>query len=213
MMRYLLFIAPAAAVAATLALRAAPTAIRTLGRSAEAKTGQWTEAQLARVQTGSSLVALAWTLHLSLGWVLPLQSEEDARYRAGQWIQAHAEPGSTVGMTTSYIYDWTYAPRVPVEAKLRQISLMVRSKNDSSGYLGLGLDWIAISDYALLHARGETAPQFFRDLFSGEPYRLAHPEAPPYAPLSIPLALGFRPPGDLHYVRPTFYVFQREASS
>ena len=116
-------------------------------------------------------------------------------------------------MTTSYIYDWTYAPRVPVEAKLRQISLMVRSKNDSSSYLDLGLDWIAISDYALLHARGETAPQFFQDLFSGENYRLARTEAAPRPPLSIPLALGFRPPGDLHYVMPTFYVFRREDAS
>jgi 4-amino-4-deoxy-L-arabinose transferase-like glycosyltransferase len=197
MMRHLEFLAAPTAIAAAAALVAGA---QRLARSP------------ARAAAGSG-AALALTaalsLQLSLAYVWPLQFGEDARYRTGRWLAEHAAPGASVGVTSSFYGDETYAPRFPVAHQLRTLRLMLRRNFDASGYLDLGLDYIATTDFARSRASGETAPAFFRELFSGDRYRLAAAFGPGRDPLCLPDWLGSQRPGDLLYLRSTFYVFER----
>lgn len=86
---------------------------------------------------------------------------------------------------------------------------MLRRDFDSSRYLEAGLDYIATSDFARERAEGATAPAFFDALFSEKRYRIVGRFGPDYRPSCLPDWLGSRRPGDLLYVRPTVYVFER----
>ena len=164
---------------------------------------------------GVAVLALlaAWNLQLSLGYVLPMQRSEDARYRLGRWIVEHVPRGSTLGVTVSFYGDHSYGPRLPEATAVSDYEvggLMLRSNYDASEYLDLGIDYIAASDYARDHAAGPSARAFFRDLFGGTRYRLVAREGPGGEPPgSLPRAAGWRRPGDLHYVQSTFYLFER----
>ncbi len=197
MMRHLEFLAAPTAIAASAALVAGA---RRLGR----RTGR------AELAAGGAL-ALAALLagQLSLAYVWPLQFGEDVRYRTGRWLIEHAAPGASVGVTASFYGDETYAPRFPGPHELRTFRLMLRRNHDASGYLDLGLDYIATTDFAKTRASGPSAPAFFRGLFAGDRYQLAAEIGPAWDPLCLPDRLGSQRPGDLLYLRSTFYVFER----
>jgi hypothetical protein len=151
----------------------------------------------------------ALSLQLSLIYVWPLEFSEDPRHRAGRWLAEHAPAGARVGITRSFHGDRTYAPRLPGGHRLRIDALMLRQDFDASGYLDAGLDYIATSDFARERAEGATAPRFMRLLFSEERYRIVARFAPALRPACLPDWLGRLRPGDLLYVRPTLYVFER----
>lgn len=155
----------------------------------------------------------AFTLQVSLGLVLPLQLEEDARYRAGRWLAEHAGPGSRIGVTASFAGDQSYGPRVPIPAVLSFEGLMLKPEVDASGFSGRGLDFIATTDYARDRARGATAQAFVRDLFDETHYRLAATIGPGFGPLFL-LAdrLTSRLPADLSYTRAIFFLFEKKRS-
>ncbi|MCH2173351.1 hypothetical protein MK489_21465 [Myxococcota bacterium] len=178
--------------------------------------GRWVGRRLGREAWGSLGVLAVlglWNLQLSLGYVLPMQWTEDARYRMGRWIVEHVPRGSSIGVTVSFYGDHSYGPRFPADATpsdYEVAGMMLRSNFDASEYLDMGIDFIATSDYARDHAAGPSARGFFRDLPQGRGYRLVAIEAPGGEPLvSLPRLAGWRRPGDLHYVQSTFYLFQR----
>jgi hypothetical protein len=198
MMRHLEFLAAPTALAAAAALSAAMRALAGPSR--------------ARTATASALaVTAALSLQLSLVYVWPMQFAEDVRYRAGRWIAENAPAGSTVGITVSYHGDRTYSPRLPADARLRPVGLMLRHDFDASRYLDAGLDYVATSDFARERADGATAPGFFRDLFDEQRYRIVARFGPALRPLCLPERLGLLRPGDLLYVRLTLYVLQRRS--
>jgi hypothetical protein len=71
------------------------------------------------------------------------------------------------------------------------------------------LDYIATSDFARERAEGPTAPGLMRALFNEKRYRLVASFPPALRPFSLPDRLGCLRPGDLLYVQPTLYVFER----
>jgi hypothetical protein len=196
MMRHLEFLAAPTALTAAAALSAAMRALAGPVR--------------ARAATAAALaLAAAVSLQLSLVYVWPMQFAEDIRYQAGRWIAEHAPPGSSVGITASYHGDRTYSPRLPADARLRRVGLMVRHDFDASRYLDAGLDYIATSDFARERADGPTAPGFFDALFDEQRYRIVARFGPTLRPLCLPERLGLLRPGDLLYVRLNLYVFER----
>jgi 4-amino-4-deoxy-L-arabinose transferase-like glycosyltransferase len=199
MMRHLEFVAAPTAIAAAAALAAGT---RRLARS---------PAQAVRAATAALALAAVLSFQLSLAYVWPMQFGEDARTRAGTWLARNAPPGASVGVTTSFYGDETYVPRFPAGHALHTARLMLRRNHDASGYLDLGLDYIATTDFARDRASGLTAPGFFEALFSGQRYRLAAVLGPGPDPLCLPDWLGSQRPGDLLYVRSTFYVFERRS--
>jgi hypothetical protein len=194
MMRYLLFLSPAIAVVAALALVHLTNALT--GR------GRWRFAAIA--------AAVLFTLQLSLAYAWSMQFEEDPRYLAGDWLVRHAAPGSKIGFTRSFYGDSTYVPRLREEFEFELVPLMLRSNADASGYLRLPLDYIATSEFAMRHARGSTAPTFFRKLQETSRFRLASVFGPRCEPLSIARLMNLRPPGDLLYMRSKYLIFQRD---
>jgi hypothetical protein len=197
MMRYLLFLSPAMAVCAAVGLD-------WIARTLASRFGE------ARARTLSYGAGLALTLQLSASYVLPMQLVEDPRDQAGRWLVDHASPRAKVGVTRSFHGDNTYLPRFPQDHGLRLLPLMLRPNFDASRYIDLNLDYIATTDYALGHARGETAPEFLKALFHGDRHREVARFAPAWEPLSLPAGLGLTRPGDLLYVRSTFFVFEKQ---
>ncbi len=200
MMRHLLFVAAPTAIAAAVSLAA-------IGRSGQAlgRPGAWLTPTLL-LHAG----AIALTLQLSLAYVLPMQFSEEPRYRAGAWLIEHGQ-GARIGVTLSYYGDRTYTPRFPPRSEFELVPLMMRHNFDASRYLDLPIDYVVTTDFARFRAKGSTAPAFFEELFSEMRYRLVATLAPPWQPLSVPDWLGSKRPGDLLYVRPTFYIFERRA--
>ena len=196
MMRHQEFLAAPMALAAAAALAAAMRALAGPVR--------------ARAATAAALALMAaLSLQLSLTYLWPLQFAEDPRHRAGRWLAEHAPAGARVGITRSFHGDRTYAPRLPGGHRLRVDGLMLRHDFDASGYLDAGLDYIATSDFARERAEGPTAPGFLRALFREERYRIVARFDPALRPVCLPDWLGSLRPGDLLYVRPTLYVFER----
>ena len=197
MMRHLEIVAPATALAAVFALAAAVS--RLVGDSPQRQ-------KATAVAIGAVVLLSA---QLSFTYVWSMQTAEDPRYRAGRWLNQNAAPGAKVGITSSFLGDQTFRPRLREEPAFDAGFLVMRDDWDSSGYLDLGLDFIATSDYARTHAGGETAPAFYAALFGGDGYRLATHAGPDQSVASLPLWLGLRMPGDLFYIRSTFYVFEK----
>jgi hypothetical protein len=163
----------------------------------------------ARVATAAALgLTAALSLQLSLTYVWPLQFSEDPRDRAGRWLAEHAPAGARVGFTRSFHGDHTYAPRIPEGHQLRVEGLMLRHDFDA---VDARLEYIATSDFARERAEGPTAPGLMRALFNEKRYRMVARFDPALRPLSLPDRLGWLRPGDLLYVRPTLYVFERRS--
>ncbi len=195
MMRHQEFLAAPMALAAAAALTAAMRALARPG---------W-----VRAATAAALgLTAALSLQLSLTYVWPLQFSEDTRYRAGRWLAEHAPAGARVGITRSYHGDRTYSPRLPESHRLRVVDLMLRRDFDA---VDAGVDYIATSDFARERAEGPTAPGFMRALFDEKRYRMVARFAPALRPFSVPDWLDCLRPGDLLYVRPTLYVFERRS--
>lgn len=203
MMRHLEFLAaPAAALAGIGAVRLSGALERAL------------RAAPGGLATPASAAVAALTLQISLGLVLPMQLDEDARYRIGRWLAENAPPGSRIGITTSFSGDQSYAPRVPSHAAWRAEVLMLKPEVDASGFLARGLDYIATSDYARDRARGPSAQHFVRELFAEGSYRLAATAGPSAGPpLLIADLLTQRQPADLSYTRATFFIFERRPAA
>ena len=138
----------------------------------------------------------------------PLQFSEDPRDRAGRWLAEHAPAGARVGITLSFHGDRTYAPRLPEGHRLRVEGLMLRPDFDA---VDARLEYIATSDFARERAEGPTAPGLMRALFNEKRYQMVASFAPALRPFSLPDWLGCLRPGDLLYVRPTLYVFERRS--
>jgi Dolichyl-phosphate-mannose-protein mannosyltransferase len=163
----------------------------------------------ARAATVAALgLTAALSLQLSLTYVWPLQFSEDPRDRAGRWLVEHAPAGARVGITRSFHGDRTYAPRLPEGHRLRVEGLMLRHDFDA---VDARLEYIATSDFARERAEGPTAPGLMRALFNEKRYRMVASFAPALRPFSLPDRLGCLRPGDLLYVRPTLYVFERRS--
>jgi 4-amino-4-deoxy-L-arabinose transferase-like glycosyltransferase len=192
MMRHQEFLAAPMALAAAAALAAAMRALA---------------GPRASIATAAALgLTAALSLQLSLTYVWPLQFSEDPRDRAGRWLAEHAPAGARVGFTRSYHGDRTYAPRLPEGHELRIEPLMLRRDFDA---VDARLDYIATSDFARERAEGPTAPGLMRALFNEKRYRMVARFEPELRPLSLPDRMGWLRPGDLLYVRPTLYVFER----
>lgn len=197
MMRHLLFLTPVVAVAASIGLSAL---VARVSRSPRQQ----------RLSLGVAQAALVlFTLQLSAGYVLPMQLGEDPRHRTGRWLLANTPKGSRIGTTHSFLGDSSYSPRVPPGSGRRFVPLMLRHNFDASSYLDRGLDYVVTSDFARDHARGPTARGFFARLFEEDDYRLVAQIGPTWSPLSIAGRFGRRLPPDLLYVRPTFFIFER----
>jgi hypothetical protein len=194
MMRHQESLAAAMALAAAAALSAAMRALA--GPS-------------ARMATAAALgLTAALSLQLSLSYVWPLQFSEDPRDRAGRWLAEHAPAGARVGFTRSFHGDRTYSPRIPEGHQLRVEDLMLRHDFDA---VDARLQYIATSDFARERAEGSTAPGLMRALFNEKRYRMVARFEPALRPFSLPDRLGWLCPGDLLYVRPTLYVFERRS--
>lgn len=192
MMRHQEFLAAPMALAAAAALAAAMRAVAGRG---------------VRAATAAALgLTAALSLQLSLTYVWPLQFSEDPRYRTGRWLAEHAPAGARVGITRSFHGDRTYAPRLPEGHRLRVEGLMLRHDFDAGD---ARLEYIVTSDFARERAEGPTAPGLMRALFNEKRYRMVASFAPALRPFSLPDWLGCLRPGDLLYVRPTLYVFER----
>ena len=197
MMRHLEFIAPATIVAAVFALGV-------LARAVARSDAQRTSA--VAILAG---VTVLWTLQLSAAYVLPMQTDVDQRYRAGNWIAENTPDDAVIGLTTSFAYDWTYSPRLPIDATQTQKPIMLRRGFDASGSLDGAFDFIAISDFVETHARNASARAFVTKLLSGSRYTPVHREGTRFDPLCVPDWFGSMRPSDLHYTRSTFTVFRR----
>ncbi len=202
MMRHLEFVAaPIAAVAALGIAQCGGWIARASGAS---------ETRTAACLWGAVAI---FTMQLSLGLVLPMQIDEDARYRAGRWLAENAPPGSRVGITSSFAGDQSYSPRLPIPADLRGEALPLRPEVDARGFLSRDLDFIATTDYARDRARGDSARRFQRELFEEGRYSRVFSAAPSFGPpLLLTDLLTDRKPADLSYTRATFFVFQRKAA-
>ncbi len=197
MMRYVLFLAPSVALLAAFVIDGVIEALA--ARSAH----------VDRVRAVAYAVVAVAALQVPVSYVWPMQFGEDARYRAGRWINGSAPLGAQVGVAPSFYGDWTYVPRFPDASRIQVNEQQLRSNFDSSYYLDIGFAYWALSDFTMADALKSSAAGFVTALRSGDRYRVAARFGPPWQPLCIPRLLGFPQPGDLLYVRQTFTVFER----
>ena len=201
MMRHLEIVAPLFAILAAVALDS-------LGRRAAKLAGG-----RARVAAAVQIAAGVFAAQLSVSYVWPMQFDEDPRRELGAFMAEAVPRGSTIGVTASFHGDQTYSPRPPDSfdtAGYEIGGLMLRSDFDANDYLSMRLDFIATSEYARQHAAGPSAEAFVKALFAGERYGMIASAGPPFEPpIRVASALGLRLPSDLHYVRSTFYLFER----
>ena len=194
MMRHLLLVAPVMAIAATAGI---------------AWLAERSPLRVGRAALVGQVAMVLFTLQLSAGYVLPMGLAEDPRYRAGRWLAERTPEGARIGVTLSYYGDHSYQPRLPEGSGRVLVPLQLRENFDASRYLSRDLDYVVTTDFARRRASGSTAPAFFEALFRGDRFRVVEELGPAWTPLSLPHALGIRPPGDLLYVRPTFSVLAR----
>jgi len=193
MMRHLLFLAPALAVAAAALFAFASSAAPRHRGLVAAATG----------------LVLAYTLQLSGVYAWGLQFDRDARVRAGHWLVEHAPVDASVGLTPSFHGDRTYLPRFPREHRLR-LAAWRPGAGDAAMLAGADFDYVVTTDYARDHAPTPAARAFLLALFDGEGYGLAASFGPRIAPLRLLDAFTTRSPSDLLYTRSVFYVFERQ---
>ncbi len=203
MLRYVLFLSPVMAVLAG----------GTLDEAMAWASRQLAGSGVARPFTVAAYAGLAVSMvQTPLAYVLEMHLVEDARYRTGRFLAERAPDGGRVGITPSFYGDWTYVPRFPespARGVLRVEELMLRENFDASGYLRLGLDFIALSDATALAVSGSTAPRFVDDLANGDAYRAVARIGPRWHPFQRVTRAGAALPGDLLYLRQTFTVYER----
>jgi hypothetical protein len=190
MMRHVDVLAPVVAIAGALAL---------VG----------TRAHRRAARAAPALACIAWTLALSLAYVLPLALERDPRERAGSWLAAHAPAGARVAVTKLFIGDHTYGPRLPREHPLRLEALPLRAGVRLPRAAELDFDYLVTSDQALTHPPSPAAARLLEELRSGGRYRAVAEFGPRRRAVGLAERLGITPPSDLLYVRPTLFVLER----
>ncbi|MFP8880830.1 MAG: hypothetical protein VCE43_16035, partial [Myxococcota bacterium] len=196
MIRYLLFLSPAVAIAAAASAIAAARALPFAGLPAAAR------------EVVCVSVVVLFTLQLSATYVLAMGLREDPRYQIGSLLTAQAKPGATVGITQSFYGDKSYSPRFAPGHRLRIVPLMLRADTDASGYLERPLDYVATSDFASDHARGEFAHEFFRTLRESGRFHPSLEVGAVTPPLRIAGWFGGTRPGDLMYVQSSLIVYE-----